>query len=130
MVIISCKNSEEKDAQGDNMEETISAKKSGESANVKIPTYAGEFIFVEEGAVLKGRNFIYGVAVDDMSRELAEQVEKIKNDEFDMVGVIVRGILTEKAEGEDGWDEVLTIKQIVSVSDSPSPADIQIEEKK
>lgn len=130
MVIISCKNSEEKDAQGDNMEETISAKKSGESTNVKIPTYAGEFIFVEEGAVLKGRNFIYGVAVDDMSRELAEQVEKIKNDEFDMVGVIVRGILTEKAEGEDGWDEVLTIKQIVSVSDSPSPADIQIEEKK
>ena len=63
-----------------------------------------------------------------MASKLAEQVAPVKNDEFDMVEVVVKGVVTPKSEEDDGWDEILTIKEIVSVSDKPSPADIKFEE--
>ena len=46
-----------------------------------------------------------------------------------MVEVIVYGIVEPKPEGQEGWDEILTIKEIVSVSETPSPADIKLEDK-
>jgi hypothetical protein len=46
-----------------------------------------------------------------------------------MVPVIVKGTVAEKAEDQEGWDEILTIMEIVSVSNTPSEADIKIEEK-
>jgi hypothetical protein len=94
------------------------------------PQFEGEFIFVADGAVLKGDRFIYGVTIDEMSEELKERVAPIKNDDYDMVAVVVKGVLKNKAEGTEGWDEVLTITEIVSVSDTPSEADIKIEAKK
>lgn len=94
------------------------------------PQFEGEFIFVTDGAVLKGDTFIYGVAIDEMSEELQEKVAPIKRDSYDMVPVVVKGILNNKTEGTEGWDEVLTITEIVSVSDTPSEADIKIEDKK
>ena len=61
-------------------------------------------------------------------RKLAKQVAPVKNDEFDMVEVVVKGVVNPKPAGDDGWNEILTIKEIVSVSDKPSPADIRFEE--
>ena len=94
------------------------------------PQYEGEFIYVDGGAVLKGDNFIYGVTIDEMSNYLKERVGTIKKDDFDMVPVVVKGTLKNKPQGAEGWDEILTITQVVSVSETPSEADIKIEDKK
>jgi hypothetical protein len=47
-----------------------------------------------------------------------------------MVPVIVKGTISKKPEGQEGWDEILTINEIVKVSDTPSEADIKIDAKK
>ena len=78
LLIFSCKNTEEKDPK----------LVSNETSDSKITIYQGEFIYLADAAVLKGSNFIYGVALDEMSEELAKQVETVKKEEFDMVPVI------------------------------------------
>ncbi len=120
LLIFSCKNTEESDPK----------LVSNETSDSKITIYQGEFIYLADAAVLKGSNFIYGVALDEMSEELAKQVETVKKEEFDMVPVIVKGIVSKKPEGQEGWDEILTIKEILSVSKTPSKTDIKLEVKK
>jgi hypothetical protein len=115
LIMFSCKNTEE--------------TKEKTTENQNLTEYKGEFIFTDNAAVLKGSNFIYGVTIDDMAKELANKVAPVKRDEFDMVPVIVKGTVAKKEEGQEGWDEILTISEIVSVSDTPSEADIKIEEK-
>tara|TARA_R110002049_G_scaffold63924_2_gene169398 strand:+ start:2781 stop:3155 length:375 start_codon:yes stop_codon:yes gene_type:complete len=109
---------------------TFSCKEKETERVSNDPEYAGEFIYTADAAVLKGSNFIYGVALDEMAEELAKRVKPVKRDEFDMVPVVVKGTLKNKEEGEEGWNEILTITEIVSVSDTPSEADVKIEEKK
>ncbi len=122
--VFSCKNTQEKkDANYEKLTVTV-------TEDSKIPIFQGEFIYLDNAAVLKGANFIYGVTIDDMAKELAEKVKLVKQDEFDMVPVIVRGIVANKPEGQEGWDEFITIKVIVSVSETPSEADIKIEGSK
>ncbi len=121
IAIVSCKNSETKE------EEQITSETEIETSN---QTFRAEFLYIADAAVLKGDNFIYGVTIDKMMHKLADQVKPIKKDEFDMVPVIVTGILSKKAEGAEGWDDIVTIKEILHVSDKPSKADIKIDEKK
>ena len=119
--IISCKNTEEK--KSDNSDTSIAATES-------INSYRGDFLYLDDAAVLKGDNFIYGVTVDDMSKELAKQVEAVKEEAYDMVPVFVKGYLKNKPLEAEGWDEILTITEIINVSSSPSKDEIKIEEKK
>lgn len=123
VLTFSCKNTEQKTEATENeavIEETTTTEN----------TFQGEFIVVENAAVFKGTDFIYGVTLNEVAKELASQVEKVKNDAFDMVPVIVKGTISKKSEGQEGWDEILTINKIVKVSDSPSEADIKIDAKK
>lgn len=124
VVILSCKNTEEKT-------ETLENDPKLTEQTESYPIYQGEFIYVEDAAVLKGRNFIYGVTLDEKARELANQVAPVKNEDFDMVAVVVKGVVSKNpnlvAAGE-GWEEVITIKEIIAVSDKPAEADIKIEE--
>jgi len=76
-------------------------------------TYSGEFIHVDTAAVLKGNSFIYGVKMDDMSKQLITEVDGKKSDEYDVINVVVKGELT-KNTGE-GWDEIITITSIEKV---------------
>ncbi len=92
--------------------------------------YRGDFIFLKDAAVLKGDNFIYGVSIDELSKQLAERVKVVKVSDFDMVPVAVKGKISQKQEGQEGWDEILTITEIVLVGKSPSKIDVKIEEKK
>jgi hypothetical protein len=92
--------------------------------------YRGDFIFLKDAAVLKGNNFIYGVSIDELSKQLAERVKEVKVSDFDMVPVAVKGKISQKQEGQEGWDEILTITEIVLVGNSPSKIDVKIEEKK
>jgi len=128
IVLFSCKNSEEK-REEKSIDTEISAETSESSESSDI-LYRGEFIYIADAAVLKGNNFIYGVTIDSMATELAKQVEPVKETDFDMVEVVVKGIITPKPEGQEGWDEILTIKEIVMVSKTPSKIDINIEDSK
>jgi hypothetical protein len=101
--------------------------KNNEESSLEFQEISADFIYLEDAAVLKGSDFIYGVKIDDMAKELAERIEPIKVDEFDMVPVVVKGVINKKEENEEGWEEVFTIKEIVSVSDSPSQPDVKLE---
>ena len=93
-----------------------------------LPIYRGEFVHVEDGAVLKGTTFIYGVVLDEVALELSERVKPVKVNDFDMVPVVVKGVISTKPEGEEGWDEVLKITEILNVSSQPAKADIKIQD--
>lgn len=126
VVLVSCKNNEEKTEALENDPKLTEQPES-------FQLYRGEFIYLkkENAAVLKGSNFIYGVIIDDMSKALASQVEPVKGDSLDMVPVVVKGLVSKNPElTETGqvWEEVITIKEIIAVSDKPAEADIKIEE--
>jgi hypothetical protein len=128
VVFVSCKNSEEKTTTPEN-DPNLTEQAQNQ------PLFRGEFIYLkkENAAVLKGSDYIYGVVIDDMSMALANQVNNVKKDSLDMVPVIVRGLVEKNpnltGEGE-GWSEIITIKEIINVSDKPAEADIKIEETK
>jgi hypothetical protein len=121
--LVSCKNTEEKQAENVDPSAII-------DGSVVDDNYRGDFLFMDDAAVLKGKDFIYGVTINEMSKELAKRVESIKEDEFTMVPVFVKGIIKTKPIGADGWDEILTITEILNVSLKPAKEDIKIEEKK
>ncbi len=131
-ITISCNNSEEKKAETNEETTELAPETNGESVDVRMPVYRGEFILTGEAAVLKGKDFIYAVILDTMARELATKVAPIKKDEFDMVPVIVTGIVSENpafTDGEDVWEEAITIKKILNVSARPSQADVKIQDQ-
>ena len=118
-VIFSCKNSEEKNTETE--ETTVE--------NVeKILAYKGDFINSDGAMVLMGPNFIYGVKRDLLSEGLAKQVEAVKKNDYDMVGVIVKGVVSKNTDKESEWDEEITIKEIMRVADKPSEVDIKLNE--
>lgn len=125
--IISCKNTEEEKAKSI---DTPVVENTEVSQDTSFDTHRGDFLFMDDAAVLKGENFIYGVTIDAMSKELAKQVENIKEDEFTMVPVFVKGTVKTKTIGADGWDEILTITEIINVSLTPSKEGVKIEDKK
>ncbi len=95
--------------------------------------YQGEYFYSEDGAVLKGSNFIYAVTLDGMAKELANKIAPVKKEEYDMVPVVVRGVVERNPaldRGQEVWEQIITIKEIVSVGNAPAEADIKIEESK
>lgn len=74
-----------------------------------------EFIYIQDAAVLKGQSFIYGVVLDDKAKELAEKVSPMKKDQYDMVPVVINGLIKPNPK-KDGWKEVVEIKEILKVS--------------
>jgi len=126
VVLIACKNSEEKTTNEDITEAT-------ELSQPRDILWTGEYFYSEDGAVLKGRNFIYAVTLDDMAKQLADQVAPVKKEEYDMVPVVVKGIVDKNPaldEGKEVWKEIITITEIVSVGDAPAEVDIKIEDTK
>lgn len=88
-----------------------------------IPTLKGEFIFLSDAAVLKGEDFIYGVNIDSISKNLAEQVEAYKTDQFEMVPVTIKAKIIPNP-GSKGWDEFIEIREVLSISvPQAEPAD-------
>ena len=126
MTLFACKNGEEKEQVST---DTISEVEATEN----FKTFDGEFIYIADGAVLKGNNFIYGVTIDEKMHELADMVAPVKKDDFDMVPVRVKGELVINPlflNTGEGWKQNITIKEIIKISDTASPADLKIEEKK
>lgn len=75
----------------------------------------GEFIYIADAAVLKGDDFIYGVELGPMVDSLAKKVAVLKREEYDMVPVVIMGIVKPNPEKE-GWEEVVQITEIMGVT--------------
>ncbi|WP_219010457.1 hypothetical protein [Aquimarina litoralis] len=89
-----------------------------ESSDAETTLIRGEFILIDDAGVIKGKDFIYGVVIDDMADELNKKVKPLQREEYDMVPVVVKGII--KKNAEDGWPEIVEIKEIVGVSEPTS----------
>ena len=73
----------------------------------------------------KAHKEVYGVVIDEKMHQLNTQVQQYKVDITDMVPVEVRGEITPKPEGEEGWPYLIEIKEILNVS-KPNPKDNQV----
>ncbi|GHA35944.1 hypothetical protein GCM10007103_16750 [Salinimicrobium marinum] len=82
-----------------------------------IPTLEGQFIFLSNEAILKGESFIYGVAIDSVSLNLAEKVKPFKNESFDMVPVKVKAKIL-KNSSTRGWNETIEIREVLELPES------------
>lgn len=78
-----------------------------------LKTFHGEFIDVDTAAVLNGKNFIYGVKMNDHAKNLIKQADSLKKDEYDVVNIVVKGKL--EPNDKEGWEEILTINSIEKV---------------
>jgi hypothetical protein len=104
--LISCSTEKKEDKT-----ETSDVKKTEIQTSADV--FKGEFIHVDTAAVLKGSSFIYGVKMDEISKQLIQQVDDIKKDDYDVINVVVKGELS-KNTGE-GWEEIITITSIEKV---------------
>ncbi len=86
-----------------------------------IPTITGDFIFLADGAVLKGKDFIYGVQIDSISQKLADSIAPLKKDEFDMIPVTVKAKVVQNP-GQKGWEELVQIREIIEIPGSTEEA--------
>ncbi|WP_299675927.1 hypothetical protein [uncultured Dokdonia sp.] len=120
--IISCKNETKSEEVPTETNVATDSK-----SNDGLKTIEGEFLFVEGAGVIMGKNFIYGVSIDEMTETLIKQVSSQQRDKFDMVPVIIKGEINPKPEGSDVWDEIVTIKEIIKVLPPKGEEPIKIE---
>ncbi|MDG1760648.1 MAG: hypothetical protein P8L72_03170 [Flavobacteriaceae bacterium] len=77
----------------------------------------GEFLYLNDAAVLNTGTDIYGVVIDQKLVELDLQTRPLQKDEYDMVQVFIKGIVT-KNPNEEGWGNLVRIVAIDSVAPS------------
>ncbi|HIB38034.1 hypothetical protein [Mesonia sp.] len=119
-IAVSCKNEEKQSSE--KQPELKELKSENTSGEVLLK---GEFIYTEEASVLKGNDFIYGVELNDKAKELAQQVESYKREDYDMVPVILKAKVKNNPS-EEGWDKIIEIKNIVKVSEPTSEPAIKV----
>jgi hypothetical protein len=90
------------------------------NANDGFVTMKGEFVYYADAAVFQTSNEIYGVVIDENMHQLEAQVKAFKKEATDMVPVTVRVKKFEKAEGEEGWQYRVEIKEVLKV-EAPDP---------
>lgn len=83
--------------------------------NTEAELITGEFLFWNNAAVLKTDTELYGIVIDEKMRELDSQCKPLQNDEFDMMIVTIKGIIKKNPQPES-WEEIVQIKEIISVS--------------
>ncbi len=105
--LTSCKNDQKK-------EESVDTETKTEEV-ADLTTISGEFLFLEDAAVLKTHSEVYGVVIDDKMHELNNKCQPLKKEVYDMIPVVVKGNVLPNPN-EEGWKEVIEIKEIVSVS--------------
>ena len=111
--------------QNGSQKKTAPAEKTTEKTD-SLKVLRGEFIYVDNAAVLKGPDYVYGVKIDSAAKKLAQKTDSLKRDEFDMVPVVLKGTIKQN-EQEEGWDEIVTIKEVLKVSEPVSDPAIRIE---
>lgn len=87
-----------------------------------IQILKGDFVYVADAAVIRGESFVYGVTLDSMSKILADKVELLKTDDFEMIPVTVKAKIVPNPE-QEGWEEVIEIKEIIEVPEMEKATD-------
>ncbi len=111
LALLSCKNETTSPKEGTTQEAAAQPQED-------VITLKGEFIYLDNAAVLNCGDKIYGVTIDDKMHELAKEVAKQQKEKVDMVPVIIHGVIGPNpvlAKNQEGWPEVVTIKEIVKV---------------
>src|SRR5690606_28505742 len=93
-----------------------------------LKTYKGDFINTDGALVLMGSTFIYGVKRNEVASDLSKRVSAVKTNDFDMVGVMVNGVVSKNTDSDSEWEEIITINEILKVNESPSEVDIKLQE--
>ncbi|BAO75418.1 hypothetical protein [Winogradskyella sp. PG-2] len=119
LVVFACKNETKSEV---NLEEN---RAKSYDANDGFVTMKGEFVYYADAAVFQTATEIYGVVIDENMHQLDEQVKAFKKEDTDMVPVTVRVRKFEKAEGEEGWQHLVEIKEILKIEASdPNKGDV------
>lgn len=107
----------------------VSCKKGAkESATTEETLIRGEFILINDAGVIKGDDFIYGVVLNEMAKELNDKIKPMQREEYDMVPVVINGII--KPNPEEGWEEIVEITEIVGVNKPTSELPTKINASK
>jgi len=114
LILFACKNETKPEV---NLEENRS-KSYDESDG--LVTMKGDFVYYDNAAVFQTSNEIYGVVIDENLHLLEKQVKAFKKEATDMVPITVRVRKFEKAEGEEGWQHRVEIKEVLNV-EAPDP---------
>jgi len=117
--VFACKNDKKSEAK----EETVESP-DGRTAKQSdgLTLLKGDFVYYADAAVLQTHAEVYAVIIDMKMHELDDQVQKYKKEATDMVPVEIRGKITPKLEGEEGWPYRVEIKEILHVY-KPNPED-------
>ena len=120
-VIVSCKEDKKTDIDTAKDNQSIVAE-NGKTMkqNDGLIAIQGDFIYYADAAVLKTPTRMYGVVIDDKMQELQKQVKAFKKEDTDMVPVTIRGRMFKKDSSEEGWEDLIEIKEILKVS-APNP---------
>ena len=92
--------------------------KNGETSDKDATLIRGEFILINDAGVIKGDDFIYGVVLNNMATQLNEKIKPLQREEYDMVPVVINGVI--KKNKEEGWPEVVEITEIIGVTEPTS----------
>lgn len=101
------------------------------NAEQEVTLIRGEFILTEDAGVIKGKDFIYGVELNDMAKALDQKVKPYQREEYDMVPVVINGVLKPNPNS-DGWEQIVDIKEIIGITRPTSelPTKIKAKENK
>ena len=105
---LACKNDKKEE------EKTVEAIEKS-IVNDGLTLIEGDFIYFEKAGVLQTKTGFFGVLINDKAQELAEKAKPFQKENTDMVKVRVRGLIEPKTPNTEGWDFIVTIKEIVSV---------------
>ena len=113
LLLFSCQNEERKE---------LMEQPKVEKVPDSIQVLTGEIVYGTDAAVIRGEDFVYGVAMDSLSKILAEKVAPLKSDDFDMVPVTVKARIVPNPK-QEGWEEVIEIREIIEVADAKKVTD-------
>ncbi len=77
-----------------------------------IQVLTGDFVYGADAAVIRGKDFVYEVKIDSMSKNLAKRVAPFKNDDFDMIPVTVKAKILPNPK-QRGLNEIIEIREIM-----------------
>ncbi len=113
LLAVSCKNetvtTPETIVGEDGIEKTV-------KQNDGLTLLKGQFLYLADAAVLQTHREIYGVVIDEKMHELNEKAQPFKVEDYDWVNVEIRGKISRKPEGEEGWDFRIKIEEILNVT--------------
>lgn len=115
LLLVACKNENKSESKPENLKPNIEQNAVKKTVD---RTLKGEFIYSNGAAVLKGRSTIYGIVLDEQGLALKEAVDEVKNDEYDMIPVLIQGKIIKNPD--EGWEHLVEVTKIIKI-DEPQP---------